>query len=302
MFPPILASVCLSGLLLLHPMPSKPRRSPRCAEPPPRGAGDGRPPQLVVLLRHGESLAQARQGSRKDPALLDCGLSPRGRAQARAVDASAFPPAELVVSSPLARALLTASTVRFGERPPAAIVVHPALRELGSGIPENRPRPVAEQLRAEPALAGAPIDFGLLPPSWPSEEDAAARGAAANGPERLAAALAWLRARPERVVWVVCHHNVIQALVAANPANARLERVPNCVPVACALRDGARGAELEVLRDAAAWAPRAPAGAAPAGAAAVDAPAVDAPAASPTSATRRRRRKGRTTELRRPEV
>ena len=299
MFPPILARVCLSGLLLLHPMPSKPRRSPRCAEPPPRGAGDGRPPQLVVLLRHGESLAQARKGSRKDPALLDCGLSPRGRAQARAVDASAFPPAELVVSSPLARALLTATAVRFGDAgPPAAIVAHPALRELGSGIPENQPRPVAAQLRAEPALARAPIDFGLLPPSWPADEGSAG---AARGPERLARALAWLRARPERVVWVVCHHNVIQALVAANPANARLERVPNCAPIACALRDGARGAELEVLRDAAAWAPDAPAGAAPAGAAAMDAPAVDAPPASPTSATRRRRRKGQTTEQRRPD-
>ena len=156
MFPTLLAIAYLSGLLLLHPMPAKPRRSPRCAEPA-RGRGDGAPPQLVILLRHGESLAQARKGSRKDPALLDCGLSPRGRAQARAVDASAFPPAELVVSSPLARALLTAAAVRFGDAgPPAAIVAHPGLRELGSGDPEkdpeNQPRPVAAQLRAELSL------------------------------------------------------------------------------------------------------------------------------------------------------
>ena len=113
----------------------------------------------MILLRHGESLAQARDGSRADPALVDCGLSPLGRAQARAVDASAFPPAELVVSSPLARALLTATAVRFGGAgaPASSVVVHPGLRELGSGNPErdpeNQPRPVAAQLRAEPALA-----------------------------------------------------------------------------------------------------------------------------------------------------
>lgn len=200
--------------------------------------------QLTILLRHGESAAQARTGSRKDPALTDCGLSRKGQAQARGVDASAFPPAELVVASPLALALLTASAVKFGdaqrERP---IVVHPALREIGSEIPENRPQPVAEQLRRQPALRDAAIDYSLLPPDWPSDADVFGNSGAA----RLADVLAWLRARPEKVIWVVCHHNVIQQLAKTNPANARLDRVLNCAPVPCALRDGASGAELALL-------------------------------------------------------
>lgn len=75
-----------------------------------------------------------------DPALKDCGLTPRGFQQALALKASAdtHKKMDLILCSPLTRALQTALLTFSSSN--KRILVNYDLREIGK-VPENQPRP-----------------------------------------------------------------------------------------------------------------------------------------------------------------
>ncbi len=125
----------------------------------------------VCLIRHGQSLAQGTpKQERRMEKYLDCACSPRGIAQAHALPGhivlnGGLEGIELVISSPLKRALTTA-LLGFRDRRSVVIrsrmsqsihiltdldqvpiVVHPGVRELGTDIPENQARSLQDILK-----------------------------------------------------------------------------------------------------------------------------------------------------------
>ncbi|GBF89106.1 hypothetical protein Rsub_01823 [Raphidocelis subcapitata] len=205
--------------------------------------------KVLHLLRHGTTemnvhLAKARpaygEGGFVDPLLWDTRLTEAGakgaRAAARAT-ARLSPPPELLVVSPLTRAIQTA-LLAFGERPPCPVLVEPLFRErlyLSSDVG----RPPAELATEFPHL-----EFDHLPDVWWHSDDEASgsdeggSGTSSGGggggnsrnrngsveplpyaeepddvfAERIEAARAWLEARPERSIAVVTHWGVLHSL------------------------------------------------------------------------------------------
>lgn len=176
----------------------------------------------VVAIRHAESHGNVarRNGLRRtDMSLLDCGITRKGEAQCREVDGRALA-CPLVLVSPLTRALTTA--LRIFKGCGAHIVCHPALREVGTDIPENRPRPLSQVSRDLAHLPGfEDVDFSLLPEDWP-------RSAAAP----IDAFAAFLRELDHPRVAVVSHHNTLQHLLESFGT-----RIANACPLEC-LFDG----------------------------------------------------------------
>jgi len=76
------------------------------------------------------------------------------------------------------------------------------------------------------------IDFGLLPTPWPGMSASTADHR--RGRDGCAAFVEWLRSRHEALVAVVCHHNVIQSLLAG----VYWDRIRNAEPILCTF-DGA---------------------------------------------------------------
>jgi broad specificity phosphatase PhoE len=205
----------------------------------------------ITLIRHGESLGQTarRRGiSRKDPQLQDCFLSPKGISEASQIqymlNHSPSEPIELVIVSPLTRALATTvlglghlKSEGYEQNPP--FICHPDLAETGGSIPENMGRPINQVRRDlqrelqyygdEGSVADVveSIDFSLVPPSWPSSSKEEIHSSAAG------TFLQWLHARQERVIVVVCHHNVILSLLRYT-----ITHVPNATPITCLMRPG----------------------------------------------------------------
>lgn len=197
----------------------------------------------VLLVRHGESAAQAcGQRERSDPAdpagIRDAALGPLGCVQAGALgdalEALQMQPVELVVCSPLTRAVQTA-LLAFGDKG-LPLLAHPGLREYAPRYyaevgapqpPECRGRP-RQELCADPRLRSAELDWSLVPegPAWWSE----AVEPEAAFEERLAAFSEWLEGRPESYLAVVCHFHVIQRLL-----QVRGLKVKNCQPFLCSV-------------------------------------------------------------------
>jgi len=166
-----------------------------------------------MLVRHG----QGEHNVNKDYSLRDPELTARGRSQAESlrghVDLAC---AELLVVSPLTRAIQTAQVV-WGERPPLPVVVTP-LHSERVDEPCDVGRPKAE-LEAQFPFLREWGGWTELPEHWTlsKPEDRFWRR------ERVPAFLAWLRDRPERCIAVVGHgeffHGLTEALGAA--ANMR---------------------------------------------------------------------------------
>eukprot|EP00933_Yihiella_yeosuensis_P045237 TRINITY_DN40583_c0_g1_i1.p1 TRINITY_DN40583_c0_g1~~TRINITY_DN40583_c0_g1_i1.p1 ORF type:complete len:295 (+),score=61.22 TRINITY_DN40583_c0_g1_i1:43-927(+) len=218
-------------------------------------------PKLVILIRHGQSRAQLFTGRQRratavdkkladqlrDPYLSDVGEE-QAQALGTAWSARGLKAPDLIVTSPLSRALQTAQLV-FSQLEGCApsIVIHPDLREVPPGGPKAWGSPTQaecrgrslEELRKDARLIQSDnkksssgvlcdVDWSLMPEDserpWWSEviesHDAVE--------ERLCNFCDWLAERPEASAVVVCHFNIIQRLLRLKGC-----RVENCEPIKC---------------------------------------------------------------------
>jgi len=215
--------------------------------------------KTIYLIRHGQSKGQTakRHGidRRRDQSLRDCGLSQKGKQQAaeipnhfaaRGISEESI---ELVISSPLTRALETAvlgfqhvssSSSRSKQKTkkaPAPILVHYGLREVDSSLPENTPRASMEEVLQYIALENTgnltgEIDTASLQPKhWP-RDDIDNYSNHDTKERRLRKIFQWIAAeRTETTIAVVSHFGVIRAAVGAQYDL----RPKNAVPIQCRL-------------------------------------------------------------------
>lgn len=120
---------------------------------------------ILYLVRHGQTAANQRrllQGSTDHP-LDELGLRQAALIAARLVE---LPPVDAIISSPLQRAVVTATTIgrRLGLEP----VISPGLTELDFGQWENRE--FAEMIAEEPATAARFLDHDDYDVGWPGGE------------------------------------------------------------------------------------------------------------------------------------
>mmetsp|Transcript_27859 Transcript_27859/g.83591 ORF Transcript_27859/g.83591 Transcript_27859/m.83591 type:complete len:301 (-) Transcript_27859:59-961(-) len=201
-------------------------------EPKPRTPASARPDSgamlLVVLIRHGESQANATGADVLDPALTDVGAA---QADAWRSRASTWPRLDAVLVSPLYRCVATAARA-LGACEAAAWECCPAAREHWWMCQQNRGRYAAELL---PDLVSLPphglsaeaIEAAVGAPSehWRPDEEATA-SKRQLGKRAALATLALVHdlcrradAGAEKRVAVVCHWGVIQALTDVDAEN-----------------------------------------------------------------------------------
>jgi broad specificity phosphatase PhoE len=214
------------------------------------------PAKTVYMIRHGHSQGQAASLNGLDrktcPSLNDCGLTEKGITQAWNIpqqllaitqDPTIMESIQLVISSPLTRALHTA-LLGF---PHHDVLVHYDLREIGSKVPENNPRDMSLVLNdlksAMPPMETSQGDdqgntrtstrtidvTTLQPDDWP-------RDVSPNviKRDRLRKVLQWLyHERAETTLAVVCHFNVIRSAVC-NGKELNV-RPANAMPLCCQL-------------------------------------------------------------------
>ena len=212
--------------------------------------------KTVYLIRHGQSKGQVakREGvdRKRDLSLIDCGLTQKGIQQAGQIvsfleeddndDEEARPgpsAVELVVSSPLTRALETAIHGFQYQEPRPPILLHYGLREVGSSLPENRPRDIRHvlsyiQKHSKVSLKDMNIDAESLRPSgWPNIEEH--KNESSERMERIQDIFKWLvMERPEQCIAVVCHDLVIRAALASSKTGSSI-RPRNGHPIRCHL-------------------------------------------------------------------
>ncbi|KAF8073238.1 SPAC5H10.03 [Scenedesmus sp. PABB004] len=196
------------------------------------GGSSSRMADLVLhLLRHGVTemnvhLSTHRYGSRgfRDPLLYDTRLTEDGKRDARSAAAAVArlqPAPELLVVSPLTRALQTAE-LAFGDQLPRRTLVEPLWRErlyLSSDVG----RPVRALREEFPQFS-----FDHLPdtPWWHTEapHDALAVHEEPDAlfEHRMRRLADWLRGRPERCIAVVSHWACLHALTGHSFGNCEL--------------------------------------------------------------------------------
>lgn len=161
-----------------------------------------------------------------DPRLYDTKLTDAGERQARAQQARCaqlWPEPQVLVSSPLRRALRTAELAFASVEPPLPRVVTPLCRErlYHSSDVGRSPRVVSAEF---PQYSG----WGHLPEVWwHAEGDPPDPLAFHPEPEdvfldRCRHFLAWLAARPEKIIAVVTHWGVIEALTQTEFVNCEI--------------------------------------------------------------------------------
>lgn len=180
-------------------------------------------PLVVHFVRHGQATHNVRAEVRREEGCsheefiaamqaddqLDADLTDKGRAQARAAAAAmSWPSVELVVCSPLSRAIETAALV-FREQAARDVpfVCNELLREW-SGLMENARRRPSAELRARFPR----VDFSAIPEtdeSWTEELEPVDKVAG-----RGLLFLEWLARRPEREIAVVAHGGIYSSLFA----------------------------------------------------------------------------------------
>jgi ribA/ribD-fused uncharacterized protein len=195
--------------------------------------------KIVYMIRHGQSEGQATKTrkERRHSSMRDCDLTRKGRKEAKGVSRimtrEDFDSIELVVSSPLTRAMHT-SLLAF---PTKNIMVSYELGELGGGIPENVPRKMEDVLND----LQSPLSYrdetlmidttSLQPPEWP--QLSTSQESTKKTKDRIQNSLQWLATeRDESAIAIVCHYNVIREAVkdgkSLSPANA--------TPIRCCLQ------------------------------------------------------------------
>mmetsp|Transcript_13189 Transcript_13189/g.20561 ORF Transcript_13189/g.20561 Transcript_13189/m.20561 type:complete len:271 (-) Transcript_13189:2396-3208(-) len=226
--------------------------------------------KLIYLIRHGESLGQIanfhRMDRKRDPRLTDAGLTSKGQRQAKDIPSQLKKLEEeqpekapytqenidLVVSSPLTRAIHTA-LLGFQDRSATSnFIIHPHLREQGglgaNQLPENQSRPiqrVLKHLREDRSVMESRINeiqFDLVLKEEKNEHTKNNGRKSPSAKGQIRDFLLWLyQERTEQVIAVVCHYNVIRCMLGPmlSPQNA--------LPIPCELsHDG----QLEpIIRD-----------------------------------------------------
>ena len=181
------------------------------------------PAKTILCIRHGEStFNRAWRATPVDPLHFDAPLSEAGHEQVRqARPTLAGAPVEVVIVSPLTRALQTALGL-FGDHPraPPMLVHHLARERVENSCDVGR----------SPALLAADfpsLDVAHLDEVWWQAEGAAdERGICVEPLEavdaRVARFRALLRERPERVIAVVAHGTFLFQLTGRQLANCEV--------------------------------------------------------------------------------
>ncbi|HEY5475187.1 MAG TPA: histidine phosphatase family protein [Tepidiformaceae bacterium] len=182
------------------------------------------PPQSVYLLRHGESAFNAVYDvTGVDPGIIDARLTERGREQVRALSETVRRlGCELVVTSPLTRAIETALGLFDGPAAPPIVVAALMRERLGDACDIGRPP--SALAREFPML-----DFRHLPETWWHTGELDARGVPIESHEqakdRIVEFRAWLAGRTEQSILLVGHAGFLYRLGGVDLANAELSRL-----------------------------------------------------------------------------
>ena len=182
--------------------------------------------KTLLCIRHGESTFNAAwRSTGVDPLHFDAPLSPRGHEQVATARAELTRrPVELVVISPLTRALQTAVGL-FGEHPSSpAMQIVPLLRERVENSCDIGRSP------HDLAAAFPSLDFAHLPSVWwHAEGDPDERGICVEPiavvQDRVAALRQLLLARRERLIAVVGHGTFLFELTGRVLANCEIAEV-----------------------------------------------------------------------------
>lgn len=174
----------------------------------------------IVCIRHGESTFNAHHRvTGRDPGHIDARLSELGHQQAAAARKNLQKiPFELVVTSPLTRALQTTAGIFSGHPSKPALLVEVLHRECQESS--------CDVGRAASVLAYEFPDFdvGHLPEIWWHAEDPVQAEGYPVEPRdlfdaRVAGFRDWLRARPETTIAVVGHSTFFYHLTGQWLAN-----------------------------------------------------------------------------------
>jgi broad specificity phosphatase PhoE len=155
-----------------------------------------------------------------DPVIVDAPLSDKGKKQVLELASQvSLLSIDLIVTSPLTRAIETAVGL-FGGRPAVPVIVNSLVRErLGDSCDIGRP---ASVLRAEFPL----LNFGDLPERWWHEGPRDVRGVPVEPRELLRERAGrfreWLLSRRELAILVVSHSDFITSFCGARLANCEL--------------------------------------------------------------------------------
>lgn len=173
---------------------------------------------MIYLIRHGQSEFNARYDGSGDPMIWDARLTAKGISQAiRGADEAAALDLELVITSPLTRALETTEHMFSGSLPVAVV---PGIRERQDHSCDVGRSP--KLLQAEfPEL-----DFSHLEEVWwyqgPENADGVAEEPEEAFTARVKDTIADITSIDARSVGVVCHGNVIKALTGVQPDNCQI--------------------------------------------------------------------------------
>lgn len=163
-----------------------------------------------------------------DQLLYDTELTPRGRSQAASLgpSCSRLQP-DLLVASPLCRALETA-TLAFGTTPTLRRLVLPlaAERVWHASDVGSPPEQLAARFPHFQGLADLAPVWWAVPRGSPREARAYLLEPEEEFLERMEALLAWLVARPEPSIALVCHWGVLEALTGLDFRNCELRTLP----------------------------------------------------------------------------
>lgn len=134
---------------------------------------------------------------------------------------------QLIIASPLTRACSTALLAFRSLANTVPFQIYFGIREIGSSIPENQPRKSKDVVQALERIgevdAAGWVDFDTnAPEGWPNVNEQKTRG--------WADFYSFLLSRPEEVIVVVCHFNVINSMLGVGTVHPA-----NCTPYECAL-------------------------------------------------------------------
>lgn len=176
----------------------------------------------IYVLRHGESTFNTRQDRETDPIDFDARLTDRGREQAAEVASRiSVLAADLIVSSPLTRALQTAEIIACGRIP---VLVEPLIREWQVNSCDIG-RPASTLRREFPEFS-----FDLLPETWwykgADGESPGPRGFIVEPMalflDRVCRFRQWLRQCPGKRIVAVGHHAFLFHLARRELDNCEL--------------------------------------------------------------------------------